>query len=118
MRKFNFYVLLIFCLSGLLINVSFSQYWFQSGAQAYYNTDNNNGGSITIMTTSQNISLDSFGFWVGEHLQNNAFIQVGYTVYNETGYLKNNCTLSGCSSKILITNMFHSGFMNIFQHQI
>ncbi len=114
MRKFNFYVLLIFCLSGLLINVSFSQYWFQSGAQAYYNTDNNNGGSITIMTTSQNISLDSFGFWVGEHLQNNAFIQVGYTVYNETGYLKNNCTLSGCSSKILITKHVPFWFYEYF----
>ena len=113
MRTFSL-LFFFFILFFLLINVSFSQYWFQSGAEGSYISHNNNGASISIQTINQNISKSSFGFWVGEHLQNNAFIQIGYVVYNESGYLHNNCTIYGCSSNISITKNIPFWFYEYF----
>ncbi len=113
MGKFNL-LLFSFILFFLLINLSFSQYWFQSGAEGSNISLNNNGASISIQTINQNIPKSSFAFWVGENLQNNAFIQIGYVVYNQSGYLHNNCTINGCSSNLSVTKNIPFWFYEYF----
>ncbi len=102
MRRFNFIVLLIFCTAIFAIHQSFSQYWFQSGAVASSAADFNNGASISIYTQAQSPQYSSYAFWIGEHLANSAFLQIGYMVSNETGLTYDNCTVSGCSSSITL----------------
>jgi hypothetical protein len=102
MRRFNFIVLLIFCTAIFAIHQSFSQFWFQSGAVASSAADFNNGASISIYTQAQSPQYSSYAFWIGEHLANSAFLQIGYMVSNETGLTYDNCTVSGCSSSITL----------------
>jgi hypothetical protein len=80
-----------------------AQYWFQSGARAVGNSDHNNGASVQIQTiTPQSIVKGAMAFWVGETLSNGAFVQVGYTISNQTGNLSTDCTPSGCSGTTFI----------------
>jgi len=91
-------------LIAALANIAIAQYWFQTGARAGNAAAQNNGASVTIETVPQeNISSGSMAFWVGEDLQNEGFVQVGYTVENQTGYYPTNCTLTGCSGRVYIT---------------
>ncbi len=93
----------VFLFTVLLVgaHLSYSQYWFQSGVIANGTASNNSGISVQIETIyGQNITNGSIAFWVGENLQNGAFVQVGYAVESKTGEYPNNCTSGGCSSKI------------------
>ncbi|MGC8676393.1 MAG: hypothetical protein ACP5T3_02665 [Candidatus Micrarchaeia archaeon] len=88
------------CFAG----IANAEYWFQSGARAGNSAAQNNGAMVSIETVAnQQSSSGSMAFWVGENLQNGAFLQVGYTVENQTGYYPTNCTVSGCSSTVLLT---------------
>lgn len=94
-----FMIILIF----LIPNLAYSQYWFQTGAIGSQNTSFNNGVGISIETVyNQSINQGSYGFWVGETVLNNAFIQVGYLIENQTGYYPTSCTTTRCSSKVYV----------------
>lgn len=82
-----------------------AQYWFQSGARAAsVSASQNSGASVQIQTIQpQNISSGSMAFWVGENLANGAFLQIGYTVFNRTGSVPNNCTPTGCTGRQPVT---------------
>ena len=98
MRYAQFYLtFLIIVLLGLPL--VYSQFWFQSGATSSFSGINNNGSQVYIQTTTQNYpKYGSFAFWIGETLKNNAFVQIGYEIPNQSGVYKNDCTPSGCSS--------------------
>ncbi|MEM0146929.1 MAG: hypothetical protein QXF85_00540 [Candidatus Micrarchaeaceae archaeon] len=92
-------------LCGFLIaGIANAQYWFQSGARAGNSAAQNNGAMASIETIYQRPAASgSMAFWVGEDLQNGAFIQIGYTIENQSGYYPTNCTISGCSSTVYLT---------------
>lgn len=80
-------------------SIANAQFWFQSGARSGTDASFNSGASVEIQTVvpsqAPNVSL---GFWVGESLQNTAFIQVGYVIENLTGEYPSVCTNDGCSN--------------------
>ncbi len=90
-------MLLVFLLAAYPAH---AQYWFQSGATASsLSASGNSGASVQIETVlPQSITSGSVAFWVGEDLPNGAFLQIGYSIYNETGNVPSDCTQSGCSS--------------------
>ncbi len=103
MKKFE--LLLAFTLLSflVLISVAHAQYWFQSGARASGNSDHNSGGSVEIQTvTPQKLINGSMAFWVGETLSNGAFLQIGYSISNQTGNLTTDCTTTGCSNSTFV----------------
>ncbi|VVB77230.1 Uncharacterised protein [uncultured archaeon] len=104
MRSINLLtVSLIFALLSLAV-VANAQYWFQSGARAGSASSQNNGASVSIQTvTPQNVRSGAVAFWVGENLQNGAFLQAGYLIENQTGNYPTNCTAAGCSSHQYVT---------------
>ena len=114
MRRFNLIVLLVLCVAVFAMHQSFSQYWFQSGAVASSVADFNNGASISIYTEAQSPQYSSYAFWIGEHLANSAFLQIGYMVSNETGITYDNCTSSGCSSSLTIQKGIPYWFFEYF----
>lgn len=91
-----------FCaLAFLLLAVSAyaegQQYWFQFGARGGPEAYFNNGASVSIKTiVGQNPGSGSLAFWVGENLQNGAFLQIGYLVENQSGEYPTECGESGC----------------------
>ena len=102
MRKYE----LILSLATLLIlasgNIANAEYWFQSGARSI-GMSNNNGASVQIQTIApQSLTSGSMAFWVGETLSNGAFLQVGYTIPNETGNLTISCTKKGCANSTFV----------------
>ncbi len=113
MLKYSILIIMVF---GIMIpNIAFSQYWFQTGAVGVHNTSFNNGAGISIKTNyNQSIDYGSYGFWVGETLNNNAFIQIGYLVENQTGYYPTNCNLVKCSDKIFINKGQPAWFWEYF----
>ena len=101
MKRFELFALSV--VLAVMLNVAGAQYWFQTGARAGNSAAYNNGASVEIQTiTPQHPSSGSYGFWVGEDLQNGAFLQVGYLIENQTGNYPSDCTLSGCSGTELI----------------
>ncbi|HUB92574.1 MAG TPA: hypothetical protein VL945_01290 [Candidatus Saccharimonadales bacterium] len=79
-------------------NVAHANYWFQFGARGGNGAESNQGASISIQTiTPQNVSTGSPAFWVGEDLDNGAFIQMGYQVENESALYPVLCDTGGCS---------------------
>lgn len=96
MRKYNLPYYTTFCILAVLIlaNVATAQYWFQSGVRGSNDAAFNNGAGVTIQTVYQNVSDGSLGFWVGESLSNDAFIQAGYEITNATGYYSSSCVNS------------------------
>lgn len=103
MRK---YELLFFVLAVAMVSVpsmANAQYWFQFGARAGSAADFNYGAGTTIQTVLQNVSLGSLGFWAGETLSNGAFLQIGYTIENQSGSYPALCTSSGCTNDENIT---------------
>jgi hypothetical protein len=107
MRKYNLSLVIALTLLLGFSGILHAQYWFQTGARASGNSYNNSGASVQIQTiTPQNITSGSMAFWVGETLSNGAFLQIGYTISNETGNLETNCT----APNICLTNEFiHAG---------
>ncbi|MCL5239222.1 MAG: hypothetical protein M1286_01985 [Candidatus Marsarchaeota archaeon] len=103
MRKSELFVLLVFVSFLALPGVAHAEYWFQSGARAAGNSNSNNGASVQIQTiTTQNLSIGSMAFWVGETLSNGAFLQIGYTISNQTGNLSTECTTTGCAGSTFV----------------
>ena len=103
MRKFEFLLATVLISFIAMAGLAHAEYWFQSGARSASSASNNNGASVEIQTiTPQNSTSGSMAFWVGETLSNGAFIQVGYTILNETGNLSTECTLSGCANSTFV----------------
>ncbi len=114
MREYRFAMLfaLLLLASPLTVN---AQYWFQSGARAGPGSSYNSGARVSIETVyNQTTSSGSMGFWVGETLQNGAFLQAGYLVPNETGYYPSNCTASGCTSSRFLKKGTAAWFFEYF----
>ncbi len=97
-------------------NIASAQYWFQTGVRGSDNASFNSGASVLIQTVKpQNISYGSFGYWIGENLNNGAFLQVGYIINNQSGYYPTNCTVSlGCTGNIYIQKGQPSWFWEYF----
>lgn len=99
-------ILFLLMLALLIIgNSYYAQYWFQFGARGSSSSSQNNGASIMIKTIDQSINSGSLGFWVGENLQNNAFLQIGYLVQNYTAEYPSFCDNSGCRNN----EVLHAG---------
>ena len=61
----------------LLLPCINAQYWFQSGARGGQSTQFNSGAQVSIQTvTTQNSQSGSIAYWIGEDLQNGAFLQI------------------------------------------
>lgn len=83
----------------VLLPLVSAQYWFQSGSRGGHSTEFNNGAMVTIQTlTSQNTKSGSVAYWVGEDLQNGAFLQAGYVIENQSGRYPSYCNASGCGN--------------------
>ena len=81
-----------------------AQYWFQSGARGGQATQFNSGAEVTIQTIlNQDSASGSVAFWVGEDLQNGAFIQTGYVIENQSGRYSSYCNINGCNQYEYIT---------------
>ncbi|MGC9205348.1 MAG: hypothetical protein ACP5FN_03705 [Candidatus Micrarchaeia archaeon] len=100
MRGYNAFALAVIILFLLLAaNLLNAEYWFQFGARSGSDSAFNNGASVQIQTiTPQNSSSGSIGFWLGENLDNGAFLQVGYLIENASGSYPSLCTTSGCTN--------------------
>ncbi len=99
----------------LLAQLSFGQYWFQSGANAGSQAAYNNGAGAYIQTIApQSPSSGALGFWVGETLQNGAFVQVGYEVPNVSGDYPKTCTASGCNGTVFLKAGYPAWFWEYF----
>ncbi len=82
----------------LIIQCVGAQYWFQSGARGGQSSQFNSGASVTIQTfIDNNTGSGSIAFWVGEDLQNGAFLQTGYVIENQSGRYPTYCDMNGCS---------------------
>jgi hypothetical protein len=113
MKKYDLIVVIISLMS--LVGAAQAQYWFQSGANGGVNSQNNNGGGVSIQTISpQQETIGSLAYWVGETLSNGAFVQMGYEVPNQTGYAPQNCTPSGCSNTTLYQQGVPAWFWEYF----
>ncbi|MDE1827768.1 MAG: hypothetical protein KGH65_01250 [Candidatus Micrarchaeota archaeon] len=100
MREFRFgWLLGAFMLIILLSGTLNAYYWFQFGARAGSIANQNSGASVTIQTISPQMSNSgSLGYWVGETLDNGAFLQVGYVIENQSGMYPSRCNTSGCGA--------------------
>ena len=98
-----------------MVNMGYSQYWFQTGAKSSYTAEFNNGSSSYIQTIYQNAPKHgSFAYWVGESLKNGAFIQIGYEIPNMSGEYANDCSPSGCSGVVNLTAGIPAWFWEYF----
>ncbi|MDE1869883.1 MAG: hypothetical protein KGH71_02750 [Candidatus Micrarchaeota archaeon] len=99
MRKYNLQLYFVaFLLLFSISNVASAQYWYQYGVRAGQSASQNSGASVSIQTiTPQESKSGSLGYWVGENLDNGAFLQMGYVVENQSGMYPSNCNLDGCS---------------------
>ncbi|MGC8587312.1 MAG: hypothetical protein ACP5K9_03450 [Candidatus Micrarchaeia archaeon] len=96
MKRFE--ILAVAIAIAITLNAVSAEYWFQTGARAGNSAAYNNGASVEIQTiTPQHPFSGSYGFWIGEDLQNGAFLQVGYVVENQSGDYTSSCTTSGCT---------------------
>jgi len=100
MREFRFgWLLGAFMLIVLLSGTLNAYYWFQFGARASSIANQNSGAAVTIQTISPQMSSSgSLGYWVGETLENGAFLQVGYVIENQSGMYPSRCDASGCGA--------------------
>lgn len=102
-------------ISIMAIHIGYSQYWLQSGVNAQQNLTYNQGASADIqLNYNQNISYGSFGFWIGETLSNDAFLQLGYILENQSG----NYSYGSCESCVIYLNKDQPAwFWEYFRHQ-
>lgn len=99
MKRYD--LLLLFFATFLLCfsNIASAQYWYQYGVRAGPTSNHNSGAAVTIQTITPQFSKSgSLGYWVGENLDNGAFLQVGYVIENESGMYPSFCDLSGCKN--------------------
>ncbi len=107
--------LFIIAITLIMVNMGYSQYWFQTGAKSSYTAEFNNGSSSYIQTIYQNAPKHgSFAYWVGESLKNGAFIQIGYEIPNMSGEYANDCSPSGCSGVVNLTAGIPAWFWEYF----
>lgn len=98
MKKYNLGLcflafLLLFSISGV-VN---AQYWYQYGVRAGVTSNQNSGAAVSIQTITPQLSNSgSLGYWVGETLDNGAFLQVGYVIENQSGMYPALCDKTGC----------------------
>ncbi len=110
-----FYALYAVLILAMLAESISAQYWFQSGARGGQDSAFNNGASAQIETVyPQNISKGSFGFWVGENLENGAFLQVGYEIVNTSGSYPAYCSPEGCTGHVMLTAGYPAWFWEYF----
>ncbi len=96
-------------------HLAFGQYWFQTGADSGYQASYNNGASAYIQTVEpQNLTVGAFGFWVGETIQNTAFLQVGYEIPNSSGYYPQTCDPEGCNGSVYLAGGYPAWFWEYF----
>lgn len=84
----------------IIAGIANAQYWFQSGIRAGNGASLNNGAAVTIQTIvpQKTSGVGSFGFWVGEDIQNGAFLQVGYLIEPQTGLYPSYCSQTSCKN--------------------
>ncbi len=111
MKRYSAAVLLAML---VIANVAHGQVWLQSGASGGDNSASNYGASVSIQTIYQNISDGSLGFWIGENLANDAFVQVGYEIVNQSAYYPTYCSPSSCSGKTYINAGVPTWFWEYF----
>ncbi len=63
---------------GLAQQASSQYYWYQVGAIGDSSSSNFIGANVTIRTVYDQLNDDAHSYWVGGHLSNGAFLQVGY----------------------------------------
>jgi len=98
------YTIKAILLFALVLSIANAEYWFQSGARAGNSAAFNNGAMVSIETIEPQFPKSgSMAFWVGENLNNGAFLQIGYTIQNQSGLYPNNCTVNGCSGHVYLT---------------
>ena len=117
MREYRLALILILALVLALRTVPYAsaQYWFQSGAYGGLSSQYNSGASGYIETVyPQYLNNGSYGFWIGETLSNNAFIQVGYEITNSSGYYPQECSPSSCNGSTYITAGYPTWFWEYF----
>ncbi len=92
-----------------------AQYWFQTGASAGPGAAYNNGAGVYIQTVKpQSLDWGAYGFWVGEDLQNGAFVQVGYEITNASGDYPRLCGTSGCNGSVYLQKGIPTWFWEYF----
>lgn len=117
MREFKrtFLAAAVLVLAASVLPAAFGQYWFQSGVRGGSSAAYNNGASVYIQTVEpQNVGIGAFGFWVGETLQNGAFLQVGYEVPNSSGYYPRECSAGGCNGTVYLAAGYPTWFWEYF----
>jgi hypothetical protein len=113
MKKYS--ILLVLLFFSLFFQMSHAQYWFQSGAEGNSGTTLNQGGSVQIQTIApQSAIYGSLAYWIGETLSNGAFIQVGYEVPNESGYLPSFCDIKSCTGSVFLNASEPAWFWEYF----
>ncbi len=63
---------------GISQQASGQYYWYQVGAIGDSSSSNFTGANVTIRTVYDQLNDDAHSYWVGGHLSNGAFLQVGY----------------------------------------
>ncbi len=63
---------------GIAQQASGQYYWYQVGAIGDSSSSNFIGANVTIRTVYDQLNDDAHSYWVGGHLSNGAFLQVGY----------------------------------------
>ncbi len=117
MREYKPALMLTLALLLCLVMVPYAsaQYWFQSGAYGGASSQYNSGAGGYIETIyPQYVNNGSYGFWIGETLNNNAFIQIGYEITNTSGYYPQDCSPSGCNGSTYITAGYPTWFWEYF----
>ncbi len=99
MRGYSLVFVLAFACAA---NIAGAQAWLQSGAMGGADSAYNYGASASIQTVYQNISMGSLGFWIGENLDNGAFVQIGYEIVNQSAYYPTYCDTGGCNGSAYI----------------
>ncbi len=118
MRESKLIIIMFLAVSLALLAApdAYAQYWFQSGANGGGQSQYNTGASGYIETVyPQYVSYGSYGFWIGETLNNNAFVQVGYEITNTSGYYPQECGPSGCNGSVYIAAGYPTWFWEYFQ---
>ena len=117
MRGFRFvcWVAVALVVATALQQLAFGQVLVQTGADSGSSASYNNGAAVYIQTVGpQSLSSGAFGFWVGESIENAAFLQVGYEIPNSSGYYPKTCSPAGCNGSVYLTAGYPTWFWEYF----
>ncbi|MEM0154703.1 MAG: hypothetical protein QW814_02610 [Methanothrix sp.] len=97
-------IMLLLILAFLLLPAyANAQCWYIRSVNSVTDVPNVTEISATINTVAQNASQGTMAFWIGYLSKGGGFVQLGYTLLNETAYHGNNCSAaSGCSQDVLL----------------